>query len=115
MFAARTGCIECAELLLDAGADINLADPYGVTPLVVATLNLQNDFAAYLVEKGADINQWDLYGRTPLYVAIDMMDYPPPHGLRDPPMTGLELAELLLDRGANPNSQLKQWRPPFVR
>ena len=119
MFAARTGCIECAELLLAAGADINLADPYGVTPLVVATLNLQNDFAAYLVEKGADINQWDLYGRTPLYVAIDMMDYPPPRepGGRDSaePMSGLELAAFLLDRGANPNSQLKQWRPPFVR
>lgn len=116
MFAARTGCIECAELLLDAGADIDLADPYGVTPLMVATLNLQNDFAAYLVEKGADVTQWDLYGRTPLYVAIDMVDYPPPRG-RDspPPMSGLALAELLLDRGANPNSQLKQWRPPFVR
>ena len=120
MFAARTGCIECAELLLGAGADINLTDPYGVTPLVVATLNLQNDFAAYLVEKGADINQWDLYGRTPLYVAIDMMDYPPPQGpphdrSSAPPMTGFELAELLLERGTNPNSQLKQWRPPFVR
>jgi len=122
MFAARTGCIECAELLLDAGADINLTDPYGVTPLVVATLNLQNDFAAYLVEKGADLNQWDLYGRTPLYVAIDMMEYPPskappqPQGRTSkPPMTGLELAEFLLERGANPNSQLKQWRPPFVR
>jgi ankyrin repeat protein len=117
MFAARTGCIECAELLLGAGADINLTDPYGVTPLVVATLNLQNDFAAYLVEKGADLNQWDLYGRTPLYVAIDMMDYPPPQapGSQKAPMSGLELAELLLERGANPNAQLKQWRPPFVR
>ncbi len=125
MFAARTGCIECAELLLDAGAAIDLADPYGVTPLIVAALNLQNDFAAYLVEKGADIAQWDLYGRTPLYVAIDMVDYPPPQGPpqhgRDSgssisaPMTGLQLAELLLERGANPNSQLKQWRPPFVR
>jgi ankyrin repeat protein len=117
MFAARTGCIECAELLLEAGADIDLTDPYGVTPLVVATLNLQNDFAAYLVEKGADIDQWDLYGRTPLYVAVDMMDYPPPRGGRDSaePMTGLQLAEFLLERGANPNSQLKQWRPPFVR
>jgi len=117
MFAARTGCIECAELLLDAGAVIDLADPYGVTPLIVAALNLQNDFAAYLIEKGADIGQWDLYGRTPLYVAIDMVDYPPPQHGRDskPPMSGLQLAELLLERGANPNSQLKQWRPPFVR
>jgi ankyrin repeat protein len=74
----------------------------------------------YLVEKGADINQWDLYGRTPLYVAIDMMDYPPPQlppheRSSEPPLTGLELAEFLLERGANPNSQLKQWRPPFVR
>ena len=117
MFAARTGCIECAELLLAAGADINMTDPYGVTPLVVAALNLQNDFAAFLVEKGADIDQWDLYGRTPLYVAIDMMDYPPPKVPGGPaePMTGLQLAELLLECGANPNAQLKQWRPPFVR
>ena len=121
MFAARAGCIECAELLLAAGADIDMTDPYGVTPLVVAALNLQNDFAALLVEKGADIDQWDLYGRTPLYVAIDMMDYPPPRGPPKvpggaaEPMTGLQLAELLLERGANPNAQLKQWRPPFVR
>jgi ankyrin repeat protein len=117
MFAARTGCIECAELLLAAGADIDMTDPYGVTPLVVAALNLQNDFAAFLVEKGADIDQWDLYGRTPLYVAIDMMDYPPPKVPGGPaePLTGLQLAELLLERGANPNAQLKQWRPPFVR
>lgn len=116
MFAARTGCIECAELLLGAGADIDLADPYGVTPLLVAALNLQNDFAAYLVEQGADFAQWDLYGRTPLYVAIDMADFPPPPG-RDSAeqRSGLELAALLLERGANPNSQLKQWRPPFVR
>jgi len=116
MFAARTGCIACAELLLAAGADIDLPDPYGVTPLIVATLNLQNDFAAWLIEQGADIFQWDLYGRTALYVAIDMTDFDPPEGLGpEPQMSGLALAELLLEHGANPNSQLKQWRPPFVR
>jgi ankyrin repeat protein len=116
MFAARTGCIACAELLLAAGAEIDLPDPYGVTPLLVATLNLQNDFAAYLIEKGADIAAWDLYGRTPLYVAIDMKDFPLPESRSgQTPLSGLELARLLLARGANPNSQLKQWRPPFVR
>ena len=121
MFAARTGCIECAELLLDAGADINLSDPYGVTPLIVATLNLQNDFAAYLVEKGADFTAM---GSLRPYAAVcgdrhgGLSATAARPGLRSSisePMSGLELAELLLERGANPNSQLKQWRPPFVR
>jgi ankyrin repeat protein len=116
LYAARIGCRECADLLLTAGADVNLPDPYGVTPLLVATLNLQHDFAAYLIGEGADIDQWDLYGRTPLYVAIDMRGFPLPESAQPaPPMSGLEFAELLLERGANPNSQLKQWRPPFVR
>jgi len=116
LFAARTGCRECAELLLAAGADIDLPDPYGVTPLIVAVLNLHNDFAAYLMDEGADIDQWDLFGRTALYLAIDMAHFSEP-GRRSPekPLSGLDLAERLLTQGANPNSQLKQWRPPFVR
>jgi ankyrin repeat protein len=116
LFAARTGCRECTDILLAAGADIDLPDPYGVTPLLVAILNLHYDFAAYLVERGADIDQWDLFGRTPLYTAIDLADFSERDNQHPAPsMSGLALAELLLQRGANPNSQLKQWRPPFVR
>lgn len=115
LFAARSGCRACAEILLDAGADIDLADPYAVTPLMVAILNLHRDFAAYLVDAGAGIELWDLFGRTPLYLAIDMKDFSEPPSEGPVPMSGLELAEMLLERGANPNSQLKQYRPPFVR
>src|SRR5690606_5411947 len=40
LYAARSGCVACAEALLDAGADINLTDPDRVTPLLLATVNL---------------------------------------------------------------------------
>ena len=33
LFATREGCTECAKVLVDAGADLNAADPDGITPL----------------------------------------------------------------------------------
>ena len=81
LYAAREGCIECAKELAAGGADLDLADPHRVTPLVMALLNLHFDFAAYLIEAGADINKWDLYGRSPLYMAADTSTLPV-HGQR---------------------------------
>ena len=81
LYAAREGCIECARELVAGGADLDLADPHRVTPLVMALLNLHFDFAAYLIEAGADINKWDLYGRSPLYMAADTSTLPV-HGQR---------------------------------
>src|SRR5690606_28608244 len=40
LYAAREGCVECARELLRGGADINLPDPDGVTPLILALLNI---------------------------------------------------------------------------
>ncbi len=115
LYAARQGCLECARLLVDAGANVNLADPQGVTPLITATNNFSFDVAAYLLEKGANPNKWDWWGRTPLYLAVDLNTIP--HGGRsDRPSldhtTSLELIGLLLKAGANPNAQLKLF-PPF--
>ena len=62
--------------LLDGKADIDLPDPDGVTPLVLALMNVHFDLARYLIEAGADVNQWDFYGQTPLYVAVDMNTLP---------------------------------------
>jgi ankyrin repeat protein len=114
LFAAREGCIPCAKTLIDAGADVNMATPRSVTPLIEAIENFHFDFAKYLIGAGADINRWDWWGRTPLYSAVDLNTVP--HGGRpDRPSTdkttSLELIAMLLDGGANPNSQLKL-RPP---
>jgi len=115
LYAAREGCVECAQYLLKGGAKIDLQDPDGLTALVLALLNMRFDFAAELIRAGADVNRWDFYGRTPLYVAIDLNTLPT-GGRPDLPSvdqtTGLEVAQMLLKAGANPNAQLKL-RPPY--
>jgi ankyrin repeat protein len=115
LYAAREGCIECARALLKGGADIDLPDPDQSTPLLVALMNLHFDFALFLIENGADVDRWDLYGQTPLYVAVDMNTLPK-GGRPDLPSedftSGLQVAEALLRKGANPNIPLKL-RPPY--
>jgi cytohesin len=115
LYAAREGCSECAKYLLKAHADINMADPDDTTPLLLALLNLHFDMASYLISAGADVNKWDFFGQTPLYVAIDM-NTTPSGGRPDLPSedntTGLQVAEMLLAKGANPNAQLKL-RPQY--
>lgn len=115
LYAAREGCVECAGQLLAGGADINLPDPDNTSPLVLAIMNLRWDLAKYLIGAGANVNDWDLYGQAPLYVAVDM-NILPSGGRVDLPSTdsatGLEVIELLLKAGANPNAQLIL-RPPL--
>ena len=115
LYAAREGCVQCARFLVQGGADINLPDPNRETPLVLALINMRFDMAAYLISAGADVDKWDLYGRTPLFAAADMATLPR-GGRPDIPSSDetqpLEVIRMLLDRGANPNIQLKL-RPPF--
>ena len=115
IYAARQGCLECAQALLEGGADANMTDPDGETPLLVATENFHFDLAAYLLRKGANPNIWDFWGRTPLYAAVDLNTLPyggrPDHISLDA-TTSLKMIELLLDAGANPNAQLKLF-PPY--
>jgi len=115
MYAAREGCAECARVLVEGGADPDLADPRNVTPLIIAINNLHFDVAAVLLEAGASVDKFDIWGRTPLYAAVDMNTIP--HGGRPDTRstsktTSLELIERILQAGANPNIQLKH-RPPY--
>lgn len=115
LYAARQGCLGCVEALVEGRATIDLPDPQGVRPLLMAIENLHFDVAKYLLEKGANPNLWDWWGRTPLYGAVDMNTLPfggwPDHRSLDK-TTSLDLVRILLDRGANPNAQLKLF-PPY--
>lgn len=115
MFAARDGHIESVRTLLDLGADPDFSDPDGSTPLIVALMNGHWDTARLLIESGADVNLWDWWGQSPLYMAVDMNTLPTGARIELPTMdynTGLDIINLLLARGANPNVQLKL-RPPY--
>jgi ankyrin repeat protein len=109
VFAAREGRLDTAKVLVEAGADVNQTTEYGWTPLLVATNNRNYKLGAYLLEKGANPNIANKGGWTPLYLATDNRnieggDYPVPK----PDMDHLEYIKLLLDKGADPNMQVKE-------
>jgi uncharacterized protein len=115
LYAAREGCLGCVRALVEGGANVDLQDPEGVTPLIMAVTNMHFDTAAYLIKAGADVDKWDWWGRSALYSAVDVNTIP--HGGRaDRPSldetTSLQVIEMLLAAGANPNLQLKLL-PPF--
>ena len=117
LYAARENCRQCVDVLLEHGADINLPDPDGVSPLHIAIMNANWDLAKDFIEAGADVDQWDIYGEAPLFTAVGLRSRT--DGGRasiDPPneTDGLTIVRLLLERGANPNMQLF-FRPANVR
>jgi ankyrin repeat protein len=108
VFAAREGDIESARRLIAAGADVNQPTEYGWTPLLTAVNNRNYQLARLLIEQGANVNLANKGGWTPLYLAIDNRnieggDYPVPK----PDLDHLEMIQLLLDKGANPNVRVK--------
>lgn len=114
-YAAREGCTGCVRVLAAGGADLNAIDPDRVSPLNLALINMHFETAVAFIEAGADVNQWDIFGRAPLYNAIDLNTMPVGGRPDIPPddvTTGVEVAKMLLERGANPNMQLKL-RPPY--
>ncbi|HEX5227683.1 MAG TPA: ankyrin repeat domain-containing protein, partial [Bryobacteraceae bacterium] len=118
LYAAREGCAACVHDLLAAGADPDSEDPDRETPLLLAIENMHFDTAAVLIQGGADLNKWDLFGRSPIYMAADVSTLPVKgNGAMAvlPSMdklTALDIGRMLLEKGADPNLQLKR-RPPY--
>jgi uncharacterized protein len=115
LFSARQGCVDCARVLLKAGADKNALDPNNISPMVMALINGHYDFAVFMLDQGADPNIADETGRTPLYAAVDdhtMPDsnLPAPREI-DNNVTSLDVVKALLAHGADVNAQLKKQIP----
>ena len=111
-YAVREGHVETAKALLAAGADINgRTEGDESTPLVVATVNGHYDLAAWLLEQGADPNLASEDGVAPLYATVanrwaPKALYPQPTAFRQQELDYMELMEMLLAAGADPNARV---------
>jgi uncharacterized protein len=116
LFAAREGCLDCVPVLVEAGADVNACTPDGISPVVLALINGHYDVAGALVEAGTDPNLTDYVGRGGLYAAIDFNTMPrsnrPAPKVIENDLSALDVARMLLERGAEPNARLERL-PPY--
>jgi ankyrin repeat protein len=96
LFAARSGDLASATLLVAAGANVNDADAWGVSATALAAHSGFGELVAFLLERGADPNA-AAAGFTALHAAIMHRD--------------LAMASALLARGADPNAPVQTWTP----
>ena len=109
VYAARTGSVDAARVLLEGGADVNQTTRYGWSALLAATQNQNYQMAKFLIEHGANVNLANKGGWTPLYLATDNRnieggDYP----TRTADMDSLAFITYLLDKGANVNARVTE-------
>jgi len=110
LFAARSGDLASARLLVAAGADVEDTTADGNTALVIAAHSGHGSLAAYLLDEGADANAAPL-GYTALHAAVvrgNLLD----RDVRNlDPGAGASLVRALLAHGADPNARLVKGTP----
>ncbi len=120
LFAVRNAQLEAVRLLLEHGANVNDLAPDGTSALNVAIVNAFYEVASVLLDHGADPNLPDDRA-SPLHTIAWLREpgatdraggtgelatsAPRPTGN----VTSLELAQKLLDHGADPNARV-DWR-----
>jgi ankyrin repeat protein len=135
LYAARSGCYDCVDALIGAGADANVPTPEAVSPLMLALDNDHNDVAKLLLDRGANPNVWDWWGRTALYIVVDRKAGGSSGGLRvgvaalggrggrgggapvaarssgRPPVSSMDIINALLAADVDPSPELNMHRP----
>jgi ankyrin repeat protein len=96
IFAARVGDADSAKLLVEAGANVNDADAWGVTATTMAAHAGFADIVDLLLDRGADANAAGA-GFTALHAAVMRRH--------------LRMVAALLDHGADANATVRAWTP----
>jgi ankyrin repeat protein len=96
LFAARSGDLDSAKLLVGAGARVNDADAWGVSATMMAAHAGFAELVEFLLERGADPNAAKA-GFTALHAAIMRRN--------------TRMVTALLAHGASPNAPLTTWTP----
>ena len=60
---------KCLELLIQAGADVNMSAEYGDNALIQAVTWAHKKCVQLLIEAGANVNSMNIYGEFSLWVA----------------------------------------------
>ena len=117
-FAAQSGDIDSARILLKAGADIDAAHVEWGCALNISIASRHEDFALFLLEQGADPNISDAWGVSPLHYSLYkglliLNRWRPTSsehlGWERENMPGLTAA--LLERGADPGARIRYSYP----
>lgn len=82
-----------ARILMDEGADVNVINSYGSTPLMNAS-GFDFELVGFYIERGADLNYINTEGVGAIHVAAHKSKY--------------DVAKLLVDSGVDVNKQLGQ-------
>jgi len=91
MVAATKGHVDCAQILIDNGADMEAKDPQNQTALFGAIMSQSKAMVELLLQKGANIHVESLRGQTPLHIAVLGQN--------------TDIAKLLIERGADPSKK----------
>ncbi|XP_059174212.1 ankyrin repeat domain-containing protein 50-like [Physella acuta] len=97
-------CIPILELLVKGGANVELCDFNGKTPLALAVSESLVENVRFLLNAGSSVNKTDLIGKTPLIYAIE-------HGWNN---NSSECIQCLLDYGADVHVQDKQGKTTLM-
>ena len=73
--ASYYGQIECLDLLLKSGADVNMTNKNGLTPLMAAVADDQLKCVKLLIQAGADVKKRDNEDDTALSIAGQFAHY----------------------------------------
>ncbi|WP_342255471.1 ankyrin repeat domain-containing protein [Spiroplasma endosymbiont of Poecilobothrus nobilitatus] len=91
--------LEITKLLIDNGADVNLQDENGTTPIYYAISTDNIEIVKLLIDNGADVKNINKNGLTPLYYAI-ILDKK-------------EMVQFLINNGADVNLRDKNGLTPL--